>query len=1019
MSTFMDMPVNYILEVLAPIWMELVFVISFTLGFVVMRVGFHGKSKASNAKKLEKMQTQLHKTVEAEVSAGHPTAAVKAWRSATACVPTQLETLKFIVRAFLETDPAMLEKEIIGHIAAHRDELCNSRTAVAVLDLVARAGQVTMMTKLYKVFCNRFRMPPSAQIYEVLLGGYASAGDAKQVAGTCAELRARRMKVSARGYSLTIKGFLKNSMLEEAWKQILEMRRGGFTVPSFAVTQLIRASCETGRGMEIFHDAHQEISIPPEAICFLLEDCLKRGDLPQARQVEQIARQQAGSAPLLLGAYDALLKICVLQSDLYALDLFAEMQKSNFRISEGLCVGLLARCAETKFLRFAEDIAKFVRARDGMTIAVYSVLMKVYAYAGMYDKACGLYDEIISKGMEPDAMMYGCLMKFAVECGRTDLSRELFDKTPTLDIQNYMSLIRAAGRDKDIERAFSVLNKLKESSMKPDIVVYNCVLDVCVSLGDLSRAHKLMAEMRKINKFDIVTYNTLLKGYCSQGDIHRAKDLVLDMEKSGLHPNDVSFNSLINVAVSRNMWQEAWDSVDMMERSGVKADPYTVSIMMKALKKTKDSKHVGRALAMLDHSGLDVCSDEILLNTVLETCIRHREHCRLHSILDAVGKSSLQPSVHTYGSLIKAHGAVKHVDRCWALWHKMVEDRALEPNDIVLGCMLDALVCNERTEEAVVLCKKWQPRVVANSIMYSTLIKGFANSRQASRAMDMWREMQQLKLPMNTVVYNALIDAQARVGLMDEVGFLMQSMESHGCVPDSITYSTIVKGYCFKGDLDKAFEVFRSMRQNQMANDSVIYNTLLDGCVRHNRMDLAETLLEDMNRFSISPSNFTLGILVKMYGRRRQLDKAFKTVEEIPKKYGFKANGQVKTCLINACLNNNDVDLAMKVFDELRCSEQGADRKNYTSMISSLLRHGRLEQAVKLVEDAYGLDAGARVRALPPGQRLEADSLEQLLRALTQRGQMERLGVPLMNRLRAARIPLSGKLLSMFTQSMN
>mmetsp|Transcript_52528 Transcript_52528/g.96790 ORF Transcript_52528/g.96790 Transcript_52528/m.96790 type:complete len:611 (+) Transcript_52528:1-1833(+) len=610
-------------------------------------------------------------------------------------------------------------------------------------------------------------------------------------------------------------------------------------------------------------------------------------------------------------------------------------------------------------------------------------------------------------------------MKFAVECGRTDLSRELFDKTPTLDIQNYMSLIRAAGRDKDIERAFSVLNKLKESSMKPDIVVYNCVLDVCVSLGDLSRAHKLMAEMRKINKFDIVTYNTLLKGYCSQGDIHRAKDLVLDMEKSGLHPNDVSFNSLINVAVSRNMWQEAWESVDMMERSGVKADPYTVSIMMKALKKTKDSKHVGRALAMLDHSGLDVCSDEILLNTVLETCIRHREHCRLHSILDAVGKSSLQPSVHTYGSLIKAHGAVKHVDRCWALWHKMVEDRALEPNDIVLGCMLDALVCNERTEEAVVLCKKWQPRVVANSIMYSTLIKGFANSRQASRAMDMWREMQQLKLPMNTVVYNALIDAQARVGLMDEVGFLMQSMESHGCVPDSITYSTIVKGYCFKGDLDKAFEVFRSMRQNQMANDSVIYNTLLDGCVRHNRMDLAETLLEDMNRFSISPSNFTLGILVKMYGRRRQLDKAFKTVEEIPKKYGFKANGQVKTCLINACLNNNDVDLAMKVFDELRCSEQGADRKNYTSMISSLLRHGRLEQAVKLVEDAYGLDAGARVRALPPGQRLEADSLEQLLRALTQRGQMERLGVPLMNRLRAARIPLSGKLLSMFTQSMN
>merc|ERR1719282_2234129 len=103
-----------------------------------------------------------------------------------------------------------------------------------------------------------------------------------------------------------------------------------------------------------------------------------------------------------------------------------------------------------------------------MTIAVYSALMKVYAYCGMYDRACNLYDQIRADGLEPDAMMYGCLMKFAVECGRTDLSRELSEKAPSLDIQNYMSLIRAAGRDRDIKRAFDVLNKLKEACVSID-----------------------------------------------------------------------------------------------------------------------------------------------------------------------------------------------------------------------------------------------------------------------------------------------------------------------------------------------------------------------------------------------------------------------------------------------------------------------------------------------------------------------------------------------------------------------
>ena len=36
----------------------------------------------------------------------------------------------------------------------------------------------------------------------------------------------------------------------------------------------------------------------------------------------------------------------------------------------------------------------------------------------MYDKACNLYDRIREDDLEPDNIMYGCLMKFAVRHGR-------------------------------------------------------------------------------------------------------------------------------------------------------------------------------------------------------------------------------------------------------------------------------------------------------------------------------------------------------------------------------------------------------------------------------------------------------------------------------------------------------------------------------------------------------------------------------------------------------------------------
>jgi pentatricopeptide repeat protein len=340
----------------------------------------------------------------------------------------------------------------------------------------------------------------------------------------------------------------------------------------------------------------------------------------------------------------------------------------------------------------------------------------------------------------------------------------------------------------------------------------------------------------------------------------------------------------------------------------------------------------------------------------------------------------------------------------------MAEDRAIEPNDIVLGCMLDALVCNSQIDEAVMLFDEWKVKVPPNMVMCSTIIKGFANTRQGPRAMKMWRDMHASGISMNTVLYNVAIDAQARIGAMDEVSELVEAMAPDGCQPDAITYSTIVKGYCVKGDLDKAYEVFTNTQQNNMAYDAIIYNTVLDGCTRHGRWDIADKILQDMERNKVPASSFTLGILVKMYGRRHQLDKAFEAVEELPKKHGFMLNAQVSTCLMCACLNNNAVERAIAVFEELKASGHGADAKAYGALIAGCTRHGQPETAVNLVEEAYGLKESKRGRGLPHGQSLEPEPLEQLFRALQQQDLMKRLGAPLLEKLRVAKAPVSGRL---------
>merc|ERR1719487_575039 len=111
-----------------------------------------------------------------------------------------------------------------------------------------------------------------------------------------------------------------------------------------------------------------------------------------------------------------------------------------------------------------------------------------------------------------------------------------------------------------------------------------------------------------------------------------------------------------------------------------------------------------------------------------------------------------------------------------------------------------------------------------------------------------------------------------------------------GLLPDLITYSTLIKGYCVNGDLDEAMQLFTLMRKKGIRPDAIVFNSLLDGCAKKQMRALCEQVFSDMEAAGISPSNHSVSILVKLYGRCRDMEKAFQVIEEMPKKYNFQLN---------------------------------------------------------------------------------------------------------------------------------
>merc|ERR1719420_1941856 len=574
-----------------------------------------------------------------------------------------------------------------------------------------------------------------------------------------------------------------------------------------------------------------------------------------------------------------------------------------------------------------------------------------------------------------------------------------------VDISKHVAMIRARSKEHDLEGAMQVFRKLQSSGVQLTSLAYNALLDTCVQCGKVNVALQHFTEMKDLGLVDVVSYNTLLKAYLKQGQIAKARKLLAEMAESDIQANQVTYNEMLNALVAVKDRKEMWGLVREMNAMGMRPNSVTCSIILKSLTAHSAKEDVCQAMALIDNLHEDM--DEVLFASVIEACVRVGQLDLLSSKLQQyAGLGGLAGlTAPTYGSMIKAYGRARDIERVRELWGEM-RRRHVTPTSITLGCMVDALVCNSLPDEAFDLVRGIRDESeyadILNTVIYSTLLKGFAQARQPGRVQDVFEEMKQMGIACNTVSYNTMLDANARTGKMDRADELFREMQASGVSPDVITYSTLVKGYCQAGDIDRGYQVLNEMVTNGVHEpDEILYNSLLDGCAKQHRVDDALKLLEDMHKHHVRPSNFTLSILVKLLGRSRRLNQAFSMVEETCKRFDLQANIHVYTCLIFACFQNRQMPRALQLHDSM-ITEAGVepDERTYSVLARGCLGAGSCEKAANVVRAAYRLNPqGLVMPKRAPG--VEVRALEEVMNALSASPNAERLAVPLLTDLKA------------------
>jgi pentatricopeptide repeat protein len=541
--------------------------------------------------------------------------------------------------------------------------------------------------------------------------------------------------------------------------------------------------------------------------------------------------------------------------------------------------------------------------------------------------------------------------------------------------------IRTCGKNGDLQGALKIFEQ--QHGQKQSSLFYNSVLEACVACGNVDKAVEVLKQAKKDGVADIVSYNIVIKGHMGRGNIAAAMELLADISLRGLSATHASFHVILSFLASAGDRMAMWKLVEDMQSAGVYPNGVTCTILLRSTQST--SSDVDKVLKLL--SKIEEPVDEALFAALAEACIRTKKFevlARHMPIWAGQGSPSVLTAA-TFGSMIKAFGQIHDVERVKELWVDMLK-RDVQPTAITLGCMIDALVMNRCTSDAWELAKQLRnddnTAQLVNTVVYSTIIKGFANSKDTDKVMALYGEMKARDIRPNNITYNTILNAFAEGGAMHRLPALLEDMKSAvpPAEPDIVTYSTIIKGYCNNGNVERALSIVKDMQdEGNILPDEVMYNSLLDGCAKEQRLDDALKLLDDMKRTGVAPSNYTLNIMVKLLGRCRRLKQALSLVEEISHEYNLRINIQVYTCLMQACFNNRQAAKACSLHDQLIADGLTPDEMIYSALVKGCLQANMVDKAVHFVKCAHGV-AAPKAHNKPPG--VNAYCLDSVISAL-------------------------------------
>ncbi|KAL3518730.1 hypothetical protein ACH5RR_021319 [Cinchona calisaya] len=136
---------------------------------------------------------------------------------------------------------------------------------------------------------------------------------------------------------------------------------------------------------------------------------------------------------------------------------------------------------------------------------------------------------------------------------------------------------------KSSDEAEGFLEEMREMGVEPDVVSYNCLMDVYCKGREMEKAYKVVEEMRGRDiSPDVITYTSLIGGLGLVGQPDKARDVLKEMREYGCCPDVAAYNAAIrNFCIAKRIG-DAYGLMDEMIRKGLSPNATTYNVLLRS-----------------------------------------------------------------------------------------------------------------------------------------------------------------------------------------------------------------------------------------------------------------------------------------------------------------------------------------------------------------------------------------------------------------------------------------------------